>query len=88
MIIRAKGGTMSALWITVSTVFVLVVFAALVYGLFRLFGHHLELYRDPQTGGRLGKTPHLESRDEYERTHETGTPHLESRDEYEHHVLT
>ena len=28
-------------------------------------------------------SPHLESRDEYERTHETGTPHLESRCEYE-----
>jgi len=28
-------------------------------------------------------SPHLESRDEYELTHDTGTPHLESRCEYE-----
>lgn len=29
------------------------------------------------------ESPHLESRDEYELTHDTGAPHLESRCEYE-----
>ena len=31
----------------------------------------------------LRESPHLESRDEYELTHDTGSPHLESRSEYE-----
>jgi hypothetical protein len=29
------------------------------------------------------RSPHLESRDEYELTHDTGSPHLESRCEWE-----
>jgi hypothetical protein len=76
---------MSVLWMTLTTVFVLVVLAFVVYALSRPFGHHDE-FRDSQTGKRSGESPHLESRDEYERTHDTGSPHLESRDEYEHEI--
>lgn len=45
---------------------------------------HSEQFRDSQTERRLAESPHLESRDEYELSHDTGTPHLESRAEYEH----
>ena len=45
---------------------------------------HSKQFRDSQTERRLAESPHLESRDEYELTHDTGTPHLDSRAEYEH----
>ena len=40
-------------------------------------------FRDPSRPERRWESPHLESRDEYELTHDTGSPHLESRCEYE-----
>ena len=40
-------------------------------------------FRDPHRHERRWESPHLESRDEYELTHDTGAPHLESRCEYE-----
>ena len=77
---------MSALWTIVATAFVLVVLAALAYGVFVLVSgrRHFDQFRDPGTGGRRGASPHLELHDEFERTHDTGSPHLESRDESEH----
>ena len=45
-------------------------------------------FRDPDSDGRRWESPHLESRDEYELTHDTGTPHLESRCEYERRTTT
>ena len=79
---------MSVLWISLATVFVLFVLAFVFYGLARPFGPHDERFRDSRTGDRRWESPHLESRDEYEDTHDTGSPHLESRAEYErsHHV--
>jgi hypothetical protein len=45
-------------------------------------------FLDPRTQKRRWESPHLESRDEYESTHDTGTPHLESRCEYEQRTKT
>jgi len=45
-------------------------------------------FRDPNSHERRWESPHLESRDEYELTHDTGTPHLESRCEYERRTTT
>ena len=74
---------MSVLWMLVTAAFVLLVLAFVVYGLARPIGRHEDQFRDPRSDkGRL-ESPHLESRDEYEVTHDTGTPHLESRSEYE-----
>jgi hypothetical protein len=76
---------MSALGTIVVIAFVLVVLGVVGYWLFELaFGRHSEQFRDPQSGSRRGESPHLEMRDEYERTHDTGSPHLETRDEFEH----
>ncbi len=44
---------------------------------------HEDQLRDPRSRERRWESPHLESRDEYELTHDTGSPHLESRCEYE-----
>jgi hypothetical protein len=44
---------------------------------------HEDQFRDPRSLERRWQSPHLESRDEYELTHDTGSPHLESRCEYE-----
>ena len=44
---------------------------------------HEGQFRDPRSDNRRWESPHQASRDEYERTQDTGTPHLESRDEYE-----
>jgi hypothetical protein len=62
---------MSALWIILATAFVLVVLAWLAYGLFELspFARHPDQLRDARTGKRRGESPHLETRDEFERTH-------------------
>ena len=80
---------MSALWTIVAVAFVLVVLAILAYGLFELspFGRHLDQFRNPRTGRRRWESPHLETRDEFERTHDGASPHLETRDEFErtHH---
>ncbi len=52
-------------------------------GLARPLGRHKDQFRDPRRPKRRRENPHLESRDEYELTHDTGSPHLESRCEYE-----
>jgi hypothetical protein len=39
---------------------------------------------EPRRRTHRWESPHLESRDEYELTHDVGSPHLESRCEYEH----
>jgi hypothetical protein len=62
---------MGTLWIVLATVFVLGVLAFVAYGLFEVtpWGRHSDRLRDPQTGRRHGESPHLETRDEYERAH-------------------
>jgi hypothetical protein len=59
---------MTALWILVAIVFVVAVLAWLAYGLFELspFARHTERFRDAY-GRRTGGSPHLETRDEFER---------------------
>jgi hypothetical protein len=63
---------MSTLWIIVSFVFVLAVLGVVAYALYELspFAHHADHYRDPRTGRERWVSPHLETRDEYERTHD------------------
>jgi hypothetical protein len=62
---------MEALWIVLAMVFVLGVLAFIAYGLFEVspWGRHSDPLRDPQNGKRCGESPHLETRDEYERAH-------------------
>ena len=74
---------MSVLWMLVTVAIVLLVLAFVVYGLGRAPGRHEDQFRDPGSDKRRWEGPHLESRDEYELTHDTRTPHLESRCEYE-----
>ena len=74
---------MSVVWMLVIAVFVLLVLAFVVYGLARPVGRLEDQVRDPRSDKGGWECPHLESRDEYELTHNTGTPHLESRSEYE-----
>jgi hypothetical protein len=64
---------MSTLWIIVTLVFVLAVLGVVAYALYELspFARHAEQFRDPRTGRRRWESPHLETRDEYERTHDT-----------------
>jgi hypothetical protein len=76
---------MSTIWVVITTTFVLGVLAFLTFGLLALlFGSHADQFRDPTTGETLWESPHLEMRDEFEHTHDTGIPHLETRDEFEH----
>jgi hypothetical protein len=49
----------------------------------RRLGRHEDQFREPRSHERRWESPHLESRDEFELTHDTGSPHLESRCEYE-----
>ncbi len=60
---------MTAIWIILAMAFVLVVLGWLAYGFFEVspFAHHSEQFRDPRTGRRIGESPHLETRDEFER---------------------
>lgn len=62
---------MTILWIIVAFAFVLVVLALLAYGLFELtpLARHPDQFRDSRTDRRRWESPHLETRDEYERTH-------------------
>jgi hypothetical protein len=59
---------MTVLWIVLAMVFVLAVLGWLAYGLFEVspLAHHSDRFRDPRTGRRVGGSPHLETRDEYE----------------------
>jgi hypothetical protein len=57
---------MNALWIVIATAFVLVTLGVVVYACIAPFGHHSEQFRDQRTGRRLGESPHLETRDEFE----------------------
>ena len=64
---------MSILWIIVTFAFVLGVFAVVAYVLFELspYARHVEQFRDLRTGRRRWESPHLETRDEFERrTHD------------------
>ena len=63
---------MTVLWILTVSAFLLLVLFFVVYALSALFGRH------PQTDQRRVESPHLQSRDEYELTHDTGSAHLES----------
>ena len=76
---------MSALWLIAATAFVLAVLGLVAYALFESspFARHLDQFRDRRTGRRLSESPHLEMRDEFERTHDRGSPHLETREEFE-----
>jgi hypothetical protein len=67
---RTKGGAMAVLWITLAMVFVLAVLAWVAYGLFEVspFARHSDEFRD-RRGKRRGDSPHLESRDDFERAH-------------------
>jgi hypothetical protein len=69
---------MGVVWMLVIAALVLLVLAVLAS-----LGRHEDQFRDPRSHERRWESPHLESRDEYELTHDTGTPHLESRSEYE-----
>jgi hypothetical protein len=64
---------MSTLWIIVSLAFVLAVLGVVAYAFYELspFAHHADQFRDPQTNRRRWESPHLETRDEYERTHDS-----------------
>jgi hypothetical protein len=73
-----KEATMAVLWAVMVTAFVLLVLLFVAYALSRPFGRHDDQFRDQLNGKRRWESPHLESRDEYERTHDTGSPHLES----------
>ena len=59
---------MSTFWIVVSTVFVVGVLTLVAYVVFELtpFARHSETFRDPRTLRRIGTSPHLETRDEFE----------------------
>jgi hypothetical protein len=50
-------------------IFVVAVLAVCAYALFELspFARHADRYRDPVTHRLLGQSPHLETRDEFER---------------------
>jgi hypothetical protein len=60
---------MTTVWILVVMAFVLGVLAVVAYSLFVMspFARHADHYRDPQTGRRQWQSPHLDSRDEFER---------------------
>jgi hypothetical protein len=62
---------MDALWIILATAFVIAALVWVAYGLFELspFAHHPDQLRDARTKKRRGESPHLETRDEFERTH-------------------
>jgi hypothetical protein len=70
---------MGAFWMLVTAALVLLVLAFMA----RRHGRHEGQFSDPRSHERRWQSPHLESRDEYELTHDTGSPHLESRCEYE-----
>jgi hypothetical protein len=60
---------MSTLWAIIAVVFVLSVLAFVAYGFFEVspFAHHIDRFRDGRTGKRRWESPHLETRDEFER---------------------
>ncbi|HZR92071.1 MAG TPA: hypothetical protein VFA44_06635 [Gaiellaceae bacterium] len=66
-----KEEYMTALWITLAMVFVVGVLVWLGYGLFEVspLARHGDQFRDPRTGRRRWESPHLETRDEFERSH-------------------
>lgn len=75
---------MSLLRMLVTTALVLLVPASVA----RPPRRHERRTREFHSHERRWESPHLESRDEYELTHDTGTPHLESRCEYERRTTT
>jgi hypothetical protein len=81
----AEGGGMSALWTIVVLAFVLAVLAVVAFGLLKVisFARHDDEFRDGRTGRRRWESPHLETWDEFERTHDGKSPHLETHEEFE-----
>jgi hypothetical protein len=61
---------MNALWAIIVAVFVIGTLAFVAIGLIWLtpMAHRVNPYRDPR-GNRVGDSPHLETRDDYERAH-------------------
>ena len=58
---------MNAFGAVMATAFVLVVLGAIAYWLFVApFRRHPDQFRDSETGKRVGESPHLETRDEFE----------------------
>ena len=57
---------MSAFWIVIATAFVLATLGVVAYACIAPFRHHAEQFRDQRTGRRVGESPHLETRDEFE----------------------
>lgn len=58
---------MGSLWIVIATAFVLAVLGVVAYVLFIIpFRQHSEQFRVARTGRRIGESPHLETRDEFE----------------------
>ena len=57
-----------AFGIAIVLVFVVGVLAVVAFALFKLtpFAGHRDRFRDPVTHKRLGSSPHLETRDEFE----------------------
>jgi hypothetical protein len=60
---------MSTLWISVTFVFVFAVLGVVAYALYEAspFARHVEEFRDLRSGRRRWESPHLETRDEFER---------------------
>jgi hypothetical protein len=60
---------MTVVWTLIVLAFVVGVLAVVAYGLYELspFAHHADSYRDPRTGARQRQSPHLDSRDDFER---------------------
>jgi hypothetical protein len=57
---------MNSFWVVIATLFVVGTLAVVAYAIFATFGgRHSERFRD-RTGHRLGESPHLETRDEFE----------------------
>ena len=75
---------MSVSWMLVTAALVLLVLAFVT----KLLGRHEDRFGDLHSHEWRWESPHLESRDEYELTHDTGAPHLESRCEYEQRTKT
>jgi len=59
---------MTAIWILLALVFVVAVVGFVAYGFFEVspLAHHADRFRDARTGRRIGESPHLETRDEFE----------------------
>jgi hypothetical protein len=65
--VAERRSKMNALGLVLTMAFVLVVLGVIAYWLLVApFRSHQEQFRDPRTGQRVGESPHLETRDEFE----------------------